>query len=158
MYLLKTPQGLEKNLETVYRRLVNPRETHMLISSDQKLRVTQLQNPTSLVYRWQRSFSKNKCLNQSENHSVYGKTNVMTPLKAKCKLYLQQIMTTYRFDENNSLVQRTETKSKQVCSFQRFHFSSHVEYVGKSFLSSFITKKNEQLIRRLPIPFIECSV
>lgn len=105
---LKLHKDRKKNLETVYRRLVNPRETHMLISSDQKRRVTQLQNPTSLVYRWQRSFSKNKCLNQSENHSVYGKTNVMTPLKAKCKLYLQQIMTTYRFDENNSLVQRTE--------------------------------------------------
>lgn len=105
---LKLHKDWKKNLETVYRRLVNPRETHMLISSDQKRRVTQLQNPTSLVYRWQRSFSKNKCLNQSENHSVYGKTNVMTPLKAKCKLYLQQIMTTYRFDENNSLVQRTE--------------------------------------------------
>lgn len=105
---LKLHKDWKKNLETVYRRLVNPRETHMLISTDQKRRVTQLQNPTSLVYRWQRSFSKNKCLNQSENHSVYGKTNVMTPLKAKCKLYLQQIMTTYRFDKNNSLVQRTE--------------------------------------------------
>lgn len=105
---LKLHKDWKKNLETVYRRLINPRETHMLISSDQKRRVTQLQNPTSLVYRWQRSFSKNKCLNQSENHSVYGKTNVMTPLKAKCKLYLQQIMTTYRFDKNNSLVQRTE--------------------------------------------------
>lgn len=105
---LKLHKDWKKNLETVYRRLVNPRETHMLISTDQKRRVTQLQNPTSLVYRWQQSFSKNKCLNQSENHSVYGKTNVMTPLKAKCKLYLQQIMTTYRFDKNNSLVQRTE--------------------------------------------------
>lgn len=105
---LKLHKDWKKNLETVYRRLINPRETHMLISTDQKRRVTQLQNPTSLVYRWQRSFSKNKCLSQSENHSVYGKTNVMTPLKAKCKLYLQQIMTTYRFDKNNSLVQRTE--------------------------------------------------
>lgn len=38
---LKLHKDWKKNLETVYRRLVNPRETHMLISSDQKRRVTQ---------------------------------------------------------------------------------------------------------------------